>query len=127
MLTHPSTHNPRPATHAVAVAILFMAAAASPAWAGEAEWKALYDQSGAHFQRGNLEQAESFAREALREAERSLGDSSPALELSLLRAANILRLRGKAEEALPLVERAVKLGAKLYGAGDPRTAIAIQN
>ena len=66
-------------------------AAAMPAWAGEAEWKMLYDQSNAHFQRGDFEQAEAFSREALREAERSLGESSPALELSLLRTAYILR------------------------------------
>ncbi|HKU69558.1 MAG TPA: tetratricopeptide repeat protein [Burkholderiales bacterium] len=105
---------------------LLLLAAAPQAPAGEAEWKALYDQSNVHFQRGDIEQAEAFSREALREAER-LGESNPALELSLLRTAYLLRLRGKAEEAAPLAERAVKVATRLYGAGDARTALALQN
>ena len=85
----------------------------------------LYEQSGAHLQRGDLAQAELFAREALREADASLGQSR-STELSLLRAAHVLRLRGKSEEALPLAERAVKLSTRLHGAGSPNTGIALQ-
>ena len=103
-----------------------MVATASPAIAGEAEWKMLYEQSGAHLQRGDFVQAELFAREALREADASLGESR-ATELSLLRAAHVLRVRGKAEEALPLAERAVKLSTRLHGAGSPNTGLALQN
>ncbi len=98
---------------------------ASPAFAGEAEWKMLYEQSSAHLQAGSLEQAELFAREALRESE-LLPEKTRATELSLARAAHVLRLRGKADEALPLAERAVKLSTRQHGAGSPHTASALQ-
>jgi tetratricopeptide (TPR) repeat protein len=121
-----SSHRPRATSHAIAATILLLTAAASPAIAGEAEWKMLFDQSAAHLQRGDVAQAELFAREALREAETSLGQSR-ATELSLLRMAHVLRLRGKPEEALPLAERAVKLSISLHGAASPNTGLALQN
>jgi tetratricopeptide (TPR) repeat protein len=118
-------HQSRFISHALAAAALLFAAA-SPAAAGEAVWTMLYEQSAAHLQRGDVAQAELFAREALREAETSLGQSR-ATELSLLRVAHILRLRGKPEEALPLAERAVKLSTRLHGAASPNTGLALQN
>lgn len=84
-----------------------------------------YEQSAAHLQAGSLEQAELFAREALRESE-LLPEKTRATELSLLRAAHVLRLRGKADEALPFAERAVKLSTKLHGAASPNTGVALQ-
>jgi tetratricopeptide (TPR) repeat protein len=100
--------------------------AAAPAGAGEAEWKMLYDQSGAHLQAGSVEQAELFAREALREAE-LLPAGTRAVELSLLRMAHVLRVRGRAEEALRLAERAVRISTQRHGPASPNTAIALQS
>jgi tetratricopeptide (TPR) repeat protein len=118
--------HPSPVTrHALEAAALSLLLAAAPAAAGEAEWKMLYDQSSAHLQQGSLEQGELFAREALRESE-LLPEKTRATELSLLRAAHVLRLRGKADEALPLAERAVKISTQLHGAGSPNTAVALQ-
>ena len=126
MIDSRSIRHPRSTIRVFAAAAFLLVAAASPAIAGEAEWKMLYEQSGAHLQRGDVVQAELFAREALREADASLGESR-ATELSLLRAAHVLRVRGKAEEALPLAERAVKISTKLHGAGSPNTGLALQN
>jgi len=119
-----STHDPQPTIHAFAAIALSLLLAAAPCGAGEAEWKMFHEQSAAHLQRGNLEQAELFAREALREADTALGER--AVELSLLRMAHVLRLRGKTEEALPLALRAVKISTRLHGADSPNTGIALQ-
>jgi len=119
------TRFPLPVFRLVSAAIAALLLAVAPAFAGEAEWRMLYEQSAAHLQAGNLEQAELFAREALRESE-PLPEKTRATELSLLRAAHVLRLRGKADEALPFAERAVKLSTKLHGAGSPNTGVALQ-
>src|ERR1700704_2659724 len=94
------------------------ALSALPAFAGEAEWRRLYEQVDLHFQNGSFEQAELFAREALQEAESSLGENHRATELSLGKAVFVLRLRGKYEEALALAVRGVNVSTRLYGAGD---------
>ena len=101
--------------------------AAGPAAAGEAEWKLLHDQASAHLQRGNVEQAELFARAALKESESSLGPEHRATEQSLSTLSMALRLGGKAEDALPVVRRLVALRTRQYGANDPSTAIALHN
>lgn len=105
-------------------AAVALALAAAPAH-GSATWQLLYDQAGLHFQRGDLEQAERFAREALREAESARGDTR-RLELSLGRLAFLLRLRGQHEEALATAERHVRVATKLHGASHPHTAAALQ-
>lgn len=122
----PTGHRSPVTGHAFAMAALALLLAAAPVAAGEAEWKMYYDQAGAHLQAGGVQQAELFAREALREAELLPGNTR-ALELSLLRMAHVLRVRGKAEEALPLAERAVKISTQRHGAGSPNTAIALQS
>ncbi len=101
--------------------------AAPSAVGGEAEWKLLHDQAGRHLERGSLEQAELFAREALKEAESTLGPEHRATEHSLSTLSMALRLRGKSEEALPVVQRLVALRTRQYGAGDASTAIALHN
>jgi hypothetical protein len=116
-----------PITPYAFLALLVLFLAAGPAAAGEAEWRTLYEQSDAHFQRGNLEQAELFAREALKEADASLGEGSRSAELSLARAVFMLRLTGKLDEALNLAVRGVNVAGKLHGPDDPQTAIALQN
>lgn len=118
-------HPSRITCHAFSAAALALLLTASPALAGEAEWKMLYEQSSVHLQAGSLEQAELFALEALRESE-LLPEKTRATELSLLRAAHVLRLRGKADEALPFAERAVKVSTQRHGAGSPNTAVALQ-
>ena len=65
-------------THALFL-LLALALTAGPVVAGEAEWRMLYEQADVHFQRGDLQQAELFAREALKEAETSLGEKKNML------------------------------------------------
>ena len=48
------------------------------ACAGEAEWKTLADRVVPHLMRGNLDQAERFAREALAICEKALGRDRPS-------------------------------------------------
>jgi len=109
---------------AVAALLLF---AAITAIGGEAEWKMLHDQAAAHLQRSSLPQAELFAREALKEAESSLGPDHRATEQSLSTLALALRLQGKQDEALPLAQRLVEVRSRHYGADDPSTGIALHN
>jgi tetratricopeptide (TPR) repeat protein len=109
---------------------IFLAAllsAASPVLSGELEWKLVYDQAVAHMQRGNFEQAELFGREALREAETSLGADHRATEQSLATLSSALRLRGKPADALPLAQRLVVIRTRLHGPEDPSTALALHN
>jgi tetratricopeptide (TPR) repeat protein len=124
-----TTHHslPRAAASLAAALILPVCMAAAGARAGEGEWKLLQDQAAAHLQRGNFEQAELFGRAALKEAESSLGPEHRATESSLSTLSAALRLRGKAEDALPLVQRLVVIRTRLYGPEDPSTALALHN
>jgi tetratricopeptide (TPR) repeat protein len=117
----------RQAAASLAALLLLAHFAARPALAGEVEWRMLQDQAAAHLQRGNFEQAELFGRAALKEAEASLGPDHRATETSLSTLSAALRLRGKAEDALPLVQRLVVIRTKLYGPEDPSTALALHN
>ncbi|MFZ9562511.1 MAG: hypothetical protein ACO273_09520, partial [Burkholderiales bacterium] len=71
----------------------------TPAAAGEAEWKLLFDQAGLHLQRGNVEQAELFAREAIAEAERSFGRNSRAVDQSIATLGLVLRFAQRYPES----------------------------
>ena len=123
-----STHKSRITNHAfVAAAALLLLSAAPPAGAGEAEWKLLHDQAAAYLQRGNFDQAELLARQALNEAETSLGPDHRATEASLSTLSLALRLGGKPAEALPAAQRLVVIRTKQYGPEDPATAIALHN
>ena len=122
-----SIHKSRITNHAIATATLALLLTALPAAAGEAEWKMLHDQAAAHLQRSSLPQAELFAREALKEAESSLGPDHRATEQSLSTLALALRLQGKQEEALPLAQRLVAVRTRHYGVDDPATGIALHN
>ncbi len=118
---------PRPTTRALAAGAFLLLTAAAPAGAGEAEWRLLNDQAVQHLQRGNFEQAGLFARQALKEAETTLGPEHRATEASLSTFALALRLSGRTDEALPVAERLVALRTKQYGPEDPATAIALHN
>ena len=111
----------------MAAAALLLLSTAPPAGAGEAEWKLLHDQAAAHLQRGDFEQAGLFARQALKEAETSLGSDHRSTESSLSTLSLALRLGGKPDEALPVAERLVVVRTKQYGPEDPATAIALHN
>ena len=73
---------------ALALAMLLTAGYAA---AGEVEWRLLSDQANLHLQRGNIEQAELFAREAVTEAERSFGRSHRATDQSISMLGLVLR------------------------------------
>jgi tetratricopeptide (TPR) repeat protein len=125
LLTSRPIHNPQPATHAFAAAVFFIAAAVSPAIAGEAEWKMLHDQAEAHFRQGSYLQSELFSRAALKEAESSFGAGHRLTEQSLASLYAALRFQEKYEEALSVVSRLIELRTKRYGADDASTAIAM--
>jgi len=120
------TGDPRSATRALAAAAI-LALCAAVANAGEAEWKRLQDQAAARLQRGDFEQAGRFAREALKEADTTLGADHRATEMSLSTLSLALRLAGKPDEALPVAQRLVTVRVKHYGPDDPATAIALHN
>ena len=110
-----------------ALTILALVLDTAAAIAGEPEWKRLHDQAAAHLQRGDFEQAGRFAREALKEADATLGPDHRATEASLSTLSLALRLAGKPDEALPVAQRLVAVRVKQYGANDPATAIALHN
>jgi tetratricopeptide (TPR) repeat protein len=120
-------HQSRSISHVFSAAALLLLIAATPVSAGEMEWKLLQDQAVAHLQRGNFEQAEHFARAALKEADSSLGPDHRATEASLSTLASALRLRGKPADGLPLAQRLVIIRTRLYGPEDPSTALALHN
>ena len=119
-----SIHHSPFTIHAFAAALLF--AIASPAIAGEVEWKLLQDQAAAHLNGGSLEQAELFGRAALKEAE-SLGSNPRATEQSLATLSHARSRLGKHEEAVALGQRLVAIRTKQYGADDPSTGLALHN
>ena len=68
-----------------------------------------------------------FARQALKEAETSLGPDHRTTESSLSTLSLALRLGGRPDEALPIAQRLVVVRTKQYGPEDPATAIALHN
>ncbi len=119
------THDSRITIHALAAAALSLLLAAAPAAAGEADWKLLEDQAAAHLQRGNFEQAELFARAALKEAESPPGLGHRATEQSLSTLSHALSRAGKHEEAIVFAQRLVAFRTKQYGPDDPATGLAL--
>lgn len=101
--------------------------AAGFAWAGEAEWRKLQEQAQVSFQRGDLGQAERFAREALREADSSLGAYHRGTDESLNILSLALRMGKKPRDALPFAQRLVAVRTRRYGPEHTETAIALHN
>ncbi len=104
---------------------LFLAAGLS--WAGEAEWRKLQERAQVSFQRADLGQAEQYAREALLEADSSLGAYHRAAEQSLNILSLSLRMQKKPREALPFAQRLVAVRMRRYGPKHVQTAIALHN
>ena len=110
-----------------AVAAMFLVVASATAVAGEAEWRKLQQQAQISFQRGEMGQAERFAREALLEADSSLGAYHQATEQSLNILALSLRMQRRPDEALPFAQRLVAVRTRRYGSDNIETAIALHN
>ena len=107
-----------------AAAILLIVASAA-AGAGETEWRQLQQHAQISFQRQEFQEAERFAREALLEADSSLGAYHRATEESLEMLALVLRTSKKPDDALPFARRLVIVRMRRYGQDDPRTATAL--
>ena len=93
----------------MAAAAYLILGVAAPAGAGEPEWRRFQDQATGHFQRGNFEQAELFARQALKEAESSLGPEHRATEQSLASLYAALRHQNKLDEAVQAIGAALQV------------------
>jgi len=109
----------------VIFALLLVASAPAPA--GETEWRQLQDQAQALFDRHDFRQSERLAREALLEADASLGAYHRATEESLNLLSLALRMSRQPDEALPFAQRLVAVRTRRYGAQHPETAIALHN
>jgi len=109
---------------ALALAMLLAAGCAA---AGEVEWRLLSDQANLHLQRGNIEQSELFACEAITEAERSFGRSHRATDQSIAMLGLVLRFAQRYTEAEKELRRALALREKSLGPDNPRTAITLNN
>lgn len=106
---------------------MFLLIASAAVMAGEAEWRKLQEQAQMSFQRRDFEQAEHFAREALLEADSSLGAYHRATDESLNILSLALRMRMKPDESLPFARRLVAVRMQRYGPEHPETAIALHN
>ncbi len=113
--------------HAVATTAILLLVASGTAMAGEAEWRQLQERAQVSFQRGDLEQAERFAREALLEADSSLGAYHRATDESLNILSLSLRMSKKPGDALPFAQRLVAVRTRRYGPEHTETAIALHN
>ena len=109
-----------------AISVTLLAASAAAA-AGETEWRQLQDKAQASFQRGDFGESQRLAREALLEADASLGAYHRATEESLNLLSLALRMSKKPDEALPYAQRLVAVRTRRYGAQHPETAIALHN
>lgn len=95
--------------------------------AGEVEWKMLTDQANLHVQRGSLQQAELFAREAIAEAERSFGPKHRVYDQSIATLGLVLRFAQRYPESEKEFRRALALREKALGPRDPAVAILVNN
>jgi len=120
----------RTPSHAIinAVAVLMMSLlGVGVAAAGEKEWRKLQEQAQVFFQQGDLGRAEQFARQALLEADSSLGAYRRATEESLNILSLALRMQQKPGDALPFAQRLVAIRMRRYGPNNIETAIALHN
>lgn len=108
------------------ISVLLLVANA-PAAGGETEWRQLQDKAQASFDRHDFGQSERLAREALLEADASLGAYHRTTEESLNLLSLALRMSRKPDEALPYAQRLVAVRTRRYGAQHPETAIALHN
>ena len=110
-----------------ALATILLVVCSAAAGAGETEWRQLQQQAQASFERRNFGESEQLAREALLEADASLGAYHRATEDSLNLLSLSLRMQKKPGEALPFAQRLVAVRTRRYGPRNPETAIALHN
>jgi tetratricopeptide (TPR) repeat protein len=110
-----------------AAAAMFLLVSSGMAVAGEKEWRKLQEQAQVSFQQGDLGRAEQFARQALLEADSSLGAYHRATEESLNILSLALRMQKKPGDALPFAQRLVAIRMRRYGPKNIETAIALHN
>lgn len=103
------------------------AACAAASLAGETEWKALNDQVVPLMTSDRLEQAETLARQALAEAEKTFGPAHRNTETSVANLALVLRFQKRYEESEKYYRRARSLRETLLGESHPSTALLMLN
>ena len=106
---------------------LFILVIGAPAFAGEAEWKALNEKVMPQLQSGAFKQAEQFARDAITEAEKTFGNAHPNTALSVSTLALVLRVDKRFEEAEKHYRRALAIRDKALGPAHPTTALTMLN
>ncbi len=106
---------------------MFLLLASATAVAGEAEWRQLQQQAQASFSRSDFGESARLARQALLEADASLGAYHRATEESLNILSLSLRMQKKVDEALPFAQRLVAVRTRRYGPEHVETAIALHN
>ena len=119
--------NRAPANNWFRAVVLLALLWVTPAAAGEAEWKLLFDQAGLHLQRGNVEQAELFAREAIAEAERSFGRGSRPVDQSIATLGLVLRFAQRYPESEKELRRALAMREKALGPRAASVGILLNN
>jgi len=110
-----------------AITAILLVATTAAAMAGEREWRQLHDQAQEAFDRREFAQSERLAREALLEADASLGAYHRATEETLDLLALALRVEKRPAEALPFAQRLVNVRTRRYGPRDVHTAVALHN
>ena len=110
-----------------AIMALLLIVTPAAAMAGETEWKRLQEQAQAAFDRRDFARSEHLAREALLEADASLGAYHRATEESLDLLSLVLRVEKRPAEALPFAQRLVNVRTRRYGPRDVHTAVALHN
>ena len=109
---------------AVGAALVLAGAAAH---AGEEDWKTLSAQVQNHLERGNMQQALLFARQALKEAETAWGETHLNTAGSLDTLARVLLFAGNDIEAEIYYRRALAVKEKLFGPDSLTTGHTLKN
>ncbi len=96
----------------------------SIAWAQEARWKALYNQTVDLFQKGKYREAIPVAKEALKVAEQTFGHDHYKVATSLNNLAALYQAlgQGQSAKAEPLFKRALEINEKALGPTHPDVA-----
>jgi tetratricopeptide (TPR) repeat protein len=110
--------------------VLTVAACAAMAQSNPApvpEWRALYDQSIALFQKGDNDGAARAAEKGLEAAKATLGPDDQHLASMQNNLAALYRMQKRYAEAEPLYVQAIAIREKALGPDDPAVALALNN
>jgi len=110
----------------VIVAVLSIVCTGNPGQGDAADLADQHQQaSGQAVQRNDLDTAETEARQALEEAERSYGRDDPRTGQMSMWLAAVYRVRGRNEEAQRAAERGLGISEKTFGPDHVETAAAM--